>query len=602
LFAGSVDEPLQGKLIETPLDNQHTYTALSYAWGGNVRSKEIRIEGTAFPITPSLEPALLRIRTCIKSANIGTCLWIDSICINQEDESEKSCQVQLMADIYQQATQVLVFLCADLSFHNESVDILCLAVYLLQETSRQSGLERIIQMENSGIMDKKDGWRNLVSFFAMPWFRRTWIIQEYVIAKEVVFFSGQTKINSDYLYVGCRAISALGLDLFSSYRQIPPDVVIAGQGWKSFLALGHTRAEYHNSGEKPSLLNLITRFAESESTLARDRLFAFLGLAGIAYIPELKPDYEESLMSIVCRYAKYYLQQPETQRQMLYACEVRDTLRRFPSWAPDLISPSAKFGLSAFSINRYSASAHKSFTPFDFEQDEANNMLRLRGYRVDRLSWVGKHTWDVENASSLNALLEDAQVLAPVVEKYATSQNLNHLDSEDDAGAQNSPKSMREFVGILLPYVANSYLKHASWASKFLELGKGFTSGTTTLLVNGEIESTIYSNNNNMEQSQSSCRAQSTDDLEQQKNDTFSLMHLRKGALTGTGRFGVVAKLAQEGDFVFIVRGLPVPFLIRCNEEKQNVVQLVGHAFIDGLMFGEAFEKSEPLEELIKVV
>jgi hypothetical protein len=37
-------------------------------------------------------------------------LWLDAICINQEDNAEKSIQVPLMRQIYQQASQVCVYL------------------------------------------------------------------------------------------------------------------------------------------------------------------------------------------------------------------------------------------------------------------------------------------------------------------------------------------------------------------------------------------------------------------------------------------------------------------------------------------------------------
>ncbi|KAK0716135.1 heterokaryon incompatibility, partial [Lasiosphaeris hirsuta] len=37
-------------------------------------------------------------------------VWIDSICINQEDDHERAQQVQLMKRVYQQSTRTVVWL------------------------------------------------------------------------------------------------------------------------------------------------------------------------------------------------------------------------------------------------------------------------------------------------------------------------------------------------------------------------------------------------------------------------------------------------------------------------------------------------------------
>lgn len=41
-------------------------------------------------------------------ASLARSLWVDVVCINQEDAAEKSQQVKLMRDIYAKAAEVLV--------------------------------------------------------------------------------------------------------------------------------------------------------------------------------------------------------------------------------------------------------------------------------------------------------------------------------------------------------------------------------------------------------------------------------------------------------------------------------------------------------------
>lgn len=64
------------------------------------------LSGHEFSIYQSVDAALRRLR---RDSGVRV-LWIDAICINQEDNDEKGVQVPLMRQIYQQASQVCVYL------------------------------------------------------------------------------------------------------------------------------------------------------------------------------------------------------------------------------------------------------------------------------------------------------------------------------------------------------------------------------------------------------------------------------------------------------------------------------------------------------------
>jgi hypothetical protein len=94
------------------LDDDLKYTALSYTWGSQDRSAQLIVDTggvnqgeSAIDITESLETALLQLRESTKIT-----LWIDQLCINQDDVYEKSKQVPLMKIIYKKAIDVLVWL------------------------------------------------------------------------------------------------------------------------------------------------------------------------------------------------------------------------------------------------------------------------------------------------------------------------------------------------------------------------------------------------------------------------------------------------------------------------------------------------------------
>lgn len=84
------------------------YQAVSYAWGEEDASEPILIEGHRILVSRSLRAALTRIREHWNNGELllkGQRLpvWIDKLCIDQENLIEKSSQVLLMGHIYASA-------------------------------------------------------------------------------------------------------------------------------------------------------------------------------------------------------------------------------------------------------------------------------------------------------------------------------------------------------------------------------------------------------------------------------------------------------------------------------------------------------------------
>lgn len=88
-----------------------SYQALSYTWGDSAARARITLDGKRFFVTPNLESAL-RILRCKRGIVIPTQLplWIDAICINQEDAEERDEQVRRMKSIYRDAESVVIWL------------------------------------------------------------------------------------------------------------------------------------------------------------------------------------------------------------------------------------------------------------------------------------------------------------------------------------------------------------------------------------------------------------------------------------------------------------------------------------------------------------
>jgi hypothetical protein len=100
------DDTIRCSLAHTSLGDVGYFEALSYTWGDTTNQKMIQVNGQPFQVTNNLYIALQHLRR----DNEARCMWIDAVCINQDDLGERSRQVTQMEHIYQLAKTVVVFL------------------------------------------------------------------------------------------------------------------------------------------------------------------------------------------------------------------------------------------------------------------------------------------------------------------------------------------------------------------------------------------------------------------------------------------------------------------------------------------------------------
>ena len=106
---GDLESPLEFSFQLAHLRDHPPYEALSYTWGLPGDSATVLFQGIKISIPSNLRDALLMLR---KSTS-NRIVWADCLCIDQNDNEEKNHQVALMGRIYQQASQVIVWLGTD---------------------------------------------------------------------------------------------------------------------------------------------------------------------------------------------------------------------------------------------------------------------------------------------------------------------------------------------------------------------------------------------------------------------------------------------------------------------------------------------------------
>lgn len=177
------------------------YEALSYAWGSTSNQKPILVDDAAgdantILVTENLELALRHLRRRAESRT----LWIDAVCIDQNNIEERNQQVSMMGNVYARASQVLVWLGPE---ENDSDHAMELLQYLGERvdadpttgTLRLSDLGRgepeLADRSVALPFDERE-LRSIGHFFSRPWFERLWVRQE--VSCKYIFSDSKTSM------------------------------------------------------------------------------------------------------------------------------------------------------------------------------------------------------------------------------------------------------------------------------------------------------------------------------------------------------------------------------------------------------------------------
>jgi len=168
--------PLRCKLSETCLDTTTTtYNALSYCWGENHSPIQINCNSQPFVVTPNLHSALLEYR----HRAIQTPLWVDAVCIDQSNVSERTSQVRMMDEIYTEAECVIVWL-----GDAEATDGLALEFLKTIHAHWADSEDSPAMPADQEVLEydvylsplvSRNSFHALATFLLRPWFSRMWM-------------------------------------------------------------------------------------------------------------------------------------------------------------------------------------------------------------------------------------------------------------------------------------------------------------------------------------------------------------------------------------------------------------------------------------------
>ncbi|KAE9366430.1 HET-domain-containing protein, partial [Stipitochalara longipes BDJ] len=310
-------------------DSVPEFEAVSYTWGSRKDPVNIFIGisgNRTLAVTRNLAEALPFLRYKNKTRT----LWIDAICVNQQNTEERSSQVKRMADIYSKAAKVLIWLgpasddsstalkCLKQVSSNVTVDWTHGTMSPLSDELHWADVNKELPFDANEFLA-------ICNLLNRDWFRRLWIWQEVRLAKNAMVMCGTESISWTAV---CSTVCCLCTKL-QSYHVL--ENIPASQ-----YTLLHRLC---NATESVPLLYLIDWTKYSLCSDNRDRIFALLSMLNESEKHlEILPDYTKSPLEvyqeIVVRYIKHL-----KRLNIVTLAELHEPVIGGVSWVPNWSAP-----------------------------------------------------------------------------------------------------------------------------------------------------------------------------------------------------------------------------------------------------------------------
>jgi len=354
------------------------YDALSYTWGPSTEHHTIRLHGQGeHPVTDNLYYALRRIR----HRRVEKRIWIDAICINQEDIRERSQQVTLMGDIYSKAECVLVWL-------GESEKGII-------EGSNGLG---DVKVPLSGLFSQanpimfKHRIKHLLATIRNTtplWWNRAWVVQEAACASKVTVRFGPCSIS---LYWFETLLMGIRDDCNFENETSEKLFLTATNAIDGIRTIGKSRLR-----NRESIAKSMWSSRHTAATNPLDKVYSLLALMPENTTDVIKPDYNDSMVETFAKatyaaialdgnldimgWIKLPADGPSNQEQTLKQNP------ELPSWSVDLLDIDYSLfdvRVRDFLLNIWANTSTSS-------QDAkylSNGRLSLTGHSLDRIRFV----------------------------------------------------------------------------------------------------------------------------------------------------------------------------------------------------------------------
>ena len=205
LRPGPEKDQLIGSLITVKLGNAPKYVALSYVWGPPREEGQdpsfILLDDISIELMPNLHSAMRALRRVDEDTHI----WIDALCINEYDSTEKKLHMPLMVEVYLLSNSVAIWL-------GETTSYSKVAFSFARWITKHPDLMVHIAEQQLKVL--------ITAFFDMirnPWFQRKWVVADFVLAKELNLHYGKDVLPWEVMAGAVYVLRYRALDLLQLF-------------------------------------------------------------------------------------------------------------------------------------------------------------------------------------------------------------------------------------------------------------------------------------------------------------------------------------------------------------------------------------------------
>lgn len=585
LHPGKWTDPVRCSLKSVNLSDKASYESLSYCWGLARSEEDVLCDNGSIPVTQNLSDALRQLR----SDQTPRKLWIDAVCINQADITERGQQVSLMRDVFRLSDRTVVWLGEESHDSGLAIDL----IHELAKSSRQGDRSQLPNQSAKVLALHDPAWRALTHLLQRPWFQRTWIVQEASVSKDIFMVCGGESIHWD---VFVRAVQyAVELGVF---------IANGGSATNQALRLFETRSTFQQN-RLPTLYDILLNSRSFQATDARDKVYGLLSLADLKSVQTLGvvPDYHVSTEDLYKAIAGALLKSSDLSAFHASGMEKSpDTL--LPSWVPDWRATDPSSPLTSLqsasssedptepdlSIPKFKASAATASDPKFRSQ---GNLLGLDGIIVDEIEAIGT----VSRSRSLRRvsyMFELWVQCRDVLEQLKNWEDITNARSKDTyiTGEKQRDAYWKTLCAGRVPDGLTSAWHDPRYKYYRLICPLRSAVRVATRWFPRSDKDTWY----NRFFYWLFRKAWKTFRLSPAKVERIGfppqtrLSTYRRMIRTKKGYMALAPRFAKPGDLIGVFKGGKLPLVVRRDGEY---LELIGESYVHGMMGGEAWDESQ---------